>query len=456
MSQNQLKQLPSVSEVLLEVNKDTKLHYNYITKIVTTEISQFRADAKAGKLKINRKEIVDSILGEIDRLTEPSMKNIINGTGVVLHTGFGRAPISKKVISNATKKLEGYVNLEFDLNSGKRGERQDHINNLLSAICGSESSLMVNNNAAAVLIALNTCAEGKEVIVSRGQEVEIGGSFRIPDVVRKSYCNLVEVGTTNRTHLKDYEKAITKNTGTILWAHTSNYVVQGFTKEVSLTELAELAKKKRIPLVADLGSGALADMAKMGLPPEELVEEVVKTGADIITFSGDKLLGGPQSGLIVGKKKFVNKIHKNPLYRTYRCDKWTIVLMEETLRTYASDEKVSGDNLSLKLLTTSQNTLLKRGEKMLTDIPKKKIKDLGISLVESKVEAGSGSLPVETIPSAALQFKPNAMSVSKLAKAFRTGNIPVVGYTKGNTFYIDLKAVLPNQVSRLIQVIQDV
>ena len=456
MSQNQLKQLPSVSEVLLEVNKDTKLHYNYITKIVTTEISQFRADAKAGKLKINRKEIVDSILGEIDRLTEPSMKNIINGTGVVLHTGFGRAPISKKVISNATKKLEGYVNLEFDLDSGKRGERQDHINNLLSAICGSESSLMVNNNAAAVLIALNTCAEGKEVIVSRGQEVEIGGSFRIPDVVRKSYCNLVEVGTTNRTHLKDYEKAITKNTGTILWAHTSNYVVQGFTKEVSLTELAELAKKKRIPLVADLGSGALADMAKMGLPPEELVEEVVKTGADIITFSGDKLLGGPQSGLIVGKKKFVNKIHKNPLYRTYRCDKWTIVLMEETLRTYASDEKVSGDNLSLKLLTTSQNTLLKRGEKMLTDIPKKKIKDLGISLVESKVEAGSGSLPVETIPSAALQFKPNAMSVSKLAKAFRTGNIPVVGYTKGNTFYIDLKAVLPNQVSRLIQVIQDV
>ena len=348
------------------------------------------------------------------------------------------------------------MNLEFDLDSGKRGERQDHINNLLSAICGSESSLMVNNNAAAVLIALNTCAEGKEVIVSRGQEVEIGGSFRIPDVVRKSYCNLVEVGTTNRTHLKDYEKAITKNTGTILWAHTSNYVVQGFTKEVSLTELAELAKKKRIPLVADLGSGALADMAKMGLPPEELVEEVVKTGADIITFSGDKLLGGPQSGLIVGKKKFVNKIHKNPLYRTYRCDKWTIVLMEETLRTYASDEKVSGDNLSLKLLTTSQNTLLKRGEKMLTDIPKKKIKDLGISLVESKVEAGSGSLPVETIPSAALQFKPNAMSVSKLAKAFRTGNIPVVGYTKGNTFYIDLKAVLPNQVSRLIQVIQDV
>ena len=209
-------------------------------------------------------------------------------------------------------------------------------------------------------------------------------------------------------------------------------------------------------MVADLGSGALVDMEKMGLPPEELVADVVKIGADVITFSGDKLLGGPQSGLIVGKKKFVNAIHKNPLYRTYRCDKWTIALMEESLRTYFSEEKVSGDNLSLKLLTTSQNTLLKRGEKILTVMSKKKIKDLGISLVESKVEAGSGSLPVEAIPSAAFQFKPKTMSVSKLAKAFRVGEQPVVGYTKGNIFYIDLKAVLPNQLSRLIQGIQDV
>ncbi len=456
MSNDQLQQLPSVSEVLLEVKSDTQLHVNYITAIIQGEIRRYRQEAKAGQLKLKRREIVQSILDKIESCAQPSMKNIINGTGVVLHTGFGRAPLSKKVIANVVKKLEGYVNLEFDLDSGKRGERQDHINEMVSAMCGSEKSLIVNNNAAAVLIALNTFAEGKDVIVSRGQEVEIGGSFRIPDVVRKSHCNLVEVGTTNRTHLKDYEKAITKNTGAILWAHTSNYVVKGFTKEVSLTELAALAKKKRVPLVADLGSGALVNMEKMGLPPEELVADVVKTGADVITFSGDKLLGGPQSGLIVGKKKFVNAIHKNPLYRTYRCDKWTIALMEETLRTYSSDEKVSGDNLSLKLLTTSRNTLLKRGEKILAVMPKKKIKDLGISLVESKVEAGSGSLPVETIPSAALQFKPKKMSVSALARSFRTGSQPVVGYTKGNIFYIDLKAVLPKQVSSLIQAIQEV
>ena len=456
MSNDQLQQLPSVSEVLLEVKSDTQLHVNYITAIIQGEIRRYRQEAKAGQLKLKRSEIVQSILDKIESCAQPSMKNIINGTGVVLHTGFGRAPLSKKVIANAAKKLEGYVNLEFDLDSGKRGERQDHINDMLSTMFGSEKSLIVNNNAAAVLISLNTFAEGKDVIISRGQEVEIGGLFRIPDVVRKSHCNLVEVGTTNRTHLKDYEKAITKKTGTILWAHTSNYVVKGFTKEVSLTELSALAKKKRVPLVADLGSGALVDMEKMGLPPEELVADVVKIGADVITFSGDKLLGGPQSGLIVGKKKFVNAIHKNPLYRTYRCDKWTIALMEETLRTYSSDEKVSGDNLSLKLLTTSRNTLLKRGEKILAVMPKKKIKDLGISLVESKVEAGSGSLPVETIPSAALQFKPKKMSVSALARAFRTGSQPVVGYTKGNIFYIDLKAVLPKQVSSLIQAIQEV
>ena len=455
MSKNQLQQLPSVSEVLLEVKPDTKLHINYITSIIKSEIGLFRGQAKAGKLKLQRGDIVKKILNEIARLAEPSLINIINGTGVVLHTGFGRAPLSKKIISKVAIRLEGYVNLEFDLSSGKRGERQDHVSSMIAGMCGTESSLMVNNNAAAVLIALNTLAEGKDVIVSRGQEVEIGGSFRIPDVIRKSHCNLVEVGTTNRTHLKDYEQAITKNTGAILWAHTSNYVVKGFTKEVSLTELAGLAKKKRVPLVADLGSGALLDMEKIRLPSEEMVNNIVKSGADVITFSGDKLLGGPQSGIIVGKNRFLKAIHKNPLYRTYRCDKWTIALMEETLRTYRSENVVTNDNLSMKLLTTSQNTLMKRGQKILAGIQKKKVKDLGLTVVESMVEAGSGSLPVESIPSAALQFKPKTISVSTLAKSFRTGDIPVVGYIKGNIFYIDLKAVLSSQVERLTQAIQE-
>ncbi|MFL3044470.1 MAG: L-seryl-tRNA(Sec) selenium transferase [Candidatus Neomarinimicrobiota bacterium] len=456
MSKKQLRQLPSVSEVLLKINKSIALHDRYIMEIIKSELRGYRRTAKAGKLDIKRIAITAAILDELDSLNQSSIKNIINGTGVVLHTGFGRAPISKKVISTIAKKLEGYINLEFDLSTGNRDDRQNHIAIMLNAICGAESSLMVNNNAAAVLLVLNSLAEGKDVIVSRGQEVEIGGSFRIPDVIRKSHCTLVEIGTTNRTHLKDYEKAVTKKTGAILWAHTSNYMVQGFTKEVPLSDLALLAKKKRIPLLVDLGSGALLNMIKQNLPAEKQVLDVVKTGADIITFSGDKLLGGPQSGFIVGKQRYLNAIQKNPLYRTYRCDKWTIALMEETLRTYRSNKSFSADNLTLKLLTTSQKILLNRGKKILSNLPQIKVKQLGIILVASLVEAGSGSLPVKSIPSAALQFTPRQITVTTLAKAFREGRIPVVGYSKGNKFYIDLKAMLPNQSPQLIEAIKEV
>ena len=456
MSKKQLRQLPSISEVLLYINKSITLHERYIREIIKLELRGYRRTAKAGKLDIKRSAITAAILDELDSLNQSSIKNIINGTGVVLHTGFGRAPISKKVISTIAKKLEGYINLEFDLSTGNRDDRQNHIAIMLNAICGAESSLMVNNNAAAVLLVLNSLAEGKDVIVSRGQEVEIGGSFRIPDVIRKSHCTLVEIGTTNRTHLKDYEKAVTKKTGAILWAHTSNYMVQGFTKEVPLSDLALLAKKKRIPLLVDLGSGALLNMIKQNLPAEKQVLDVVKTGADIITFSGDKLLGGPQSGFIVGKQRYLNAIQKNPLYRTYRCDKWTIALMDETLRTYRSNKSFSADNLTLKLLTTSQKILLNRGKKILSNLPQIKVKQLGIILVASLVEAGSGSLPVKSIPSAALQFTPRQITVTTLAKAFREGRIPVVGYSKGNKFYIDLKAMLPNQSPQLIEAIKEV
>ena len=456
MSEKQLQQLPSVSKVLLEIRESIALHDNYIKEVIKSELRGYRRKAKAGKLDINRSEITSAILDKLNSLDQSSITNIINGTGVVLHTGFGRAPISKKVISTVAKKLEGYINLEFDLSAGKRGDRQNHITEMLNGICGSESSLIVNNNAAAVLLVLNSLAEGRDVIVSRGQEVEIGGSFRIPDIISKSHCHLVEVGTTNRTHLKDYEQAVTKNTGVILWAHTSNYVVQGFTKEVPLSDLALLAKKKHIPLVVDLGSGALLNMNKQNLPAEKQVSDVVKTGADVITFSGDKLLGGPQSGFIIGSKRYLKIIQKNPLYRTYRCGKWTIALMEETMRTYRSDESFSADNLTLKLLTTSQKTLLNRGAKILKDLPQVKADKLGITLVESLVEAGSGSLPVKSIPSAALRFTPQQMTVSTLAKSFREGAIPVVGYTKGNAFYIDLKAVLPNQSLQLIEAIIEV
>jgi len=452
----QLKELPSVSQVMLEINDNISLHIRYIKYIINSEIKLYRKLAKNNVLEYKRRDIINKIVQEVESLDKSSIKNIINGTGIVLHTGFGRAPISKKIIQRVAAKLDGYINLEFDLISGKRGQRQDHLFRMSNVIFGSQASLLVNNNASAVLLSLNSLAEGKDVIVSRGQEVEIGGSFRIPDIIQKSHAKLVEVGTTNRTHLFDYEKAISSSTGAILWAHTSNYVVKGFTKQVPLKDLALLSKKKRIPLVVDLGSGTIISTDDYNLPTEKNIQEISRTGADIITFSGDKLIGGPQCGFIIGKKKYINRILQNPLHRTYRCDKWTIALMEETLKTFQSEKEFSSRNLSLKLLTTSRRELINRGNRIIDKIPNNRLKLLGLTLEESLVEAGSGSLPLKSIPSAALKFRPKEISVSSLAKAFRLGKQPVVGYTKGNVFYIDLKAVLPNQISNLIESIKQV
>ena len=455
MSKNQFQNLPSVSEVLLEIKDLNNLDNSIITYFINKEISWFRKQVKLNKLAESRSEITKKIVQKVGQSCQPSMKNIINGTGIVLHTGFGRAPIQKTRLKNVINRLGGYSNLEFNLETGTRGNRLDHVRGHCAAITGSENSLMVNNNAAAVLLALNTLAEGKEVIISRGQEVEIGGSFRIPDIVRKSNCFLKEVGTTNRTHLNDYKKAINTKTGLILWVHTSNYVVKGFTKEVSLHELVELGKKKHIPVMADLGSGALIKLSKRDLPEEIPVQDVVKSGAVVITFSGDKLLGGPQAGIIVGKNRLLKQMELNPIYRTIRCGKFTIALMEETLRSYRNEE-VTKDNLTLLLLSTKRVMLKKRGRKIIQSISTKRKSRLGIALIESTVEAGSGSLPACEIESMALRFYPKNQKISELAYRFRTGKTPVVGYISGNRFFIDLKTILPNQVSLLIDVINQV
>ena len=384
-----------------------------------------------------------------------SLVNLINGTGIVLHTGFGRAPFRSQTLKDIAERMEGYVNLEFDLDSGKRGDRQLHLQKHLSSICGSESSLCVNNNAAAVMLAINEIAKEGEVIVSRGQLVEIGGSFRIPDIIEKSGAILKEVGTTNRTHHKDYKNAISDKTKLILWVHTSNYVVKGFTHSVPLHELVLLGRKHKIPVMVDWGSGALLDMRSLGLADEIPVRSIMKDKPDILTFSGDKLIGGPQSGIVIGKKKWINFLKKNPLYRVLRCDKITIGLLEETLRSYRSNA-FTKDNLALKMLTTSQRTLKTRGKKILNFQTKQKIKTLGIKLENSKVEAGSGSLPEKMIDSMALSFSPKTIRINDLAKRFRLGLIPVIGYVSSNTFYIDLKAILPNQVVKLAQAIKEV
>ena len=452
MEKTNFRDIPSVNRVILDIKKESKIHESYLKKIIQDEIEIYRIKIKDGLIKKSSSALLDEIKCKVLNRASINLINVINGTGIVLHTGFGRAPFNSKSLKNISKKMEGYVNLEFNLSDGKRGDRQEHVREILSAICESESSLVVNNNAAAVMLAINGIAKDGEVIVSRGELVEIGGSFRIPDIINASGAILKEVGTTNRTHTKDYINAINKKTKLILTVHTSNYIVKGFTKSVSLTELVSLGGKYNIPVMADWGSGSLLENISKDTTLDIPISQLMNDKPDIVTFSGDKLIGGPQSGIVVGRKEIIKALQENTLYRTFRPDKLTIGLLEETLRGYRSIS-FSKDNLSLNMLKTSRNTLRKRGQKIIKLIKKSIIKDLDISLVPSLVEAGSGSLPEKNIKSMALVFNSKFIKCTKLAKKLRLGAIPVVGFIKDNRFYIDLKAVLPSQLIKLSKAI---
>ena len=454
MKKKDLLKLPSISEVLLEI-KDNKYHNDsYIKYIIKDEIESFRSQAKQGNLQLDRNQIIQSILLKLTKLSTASIKPVINATGIILHTGLGRAPVGKTIISKVSKRLSGYVNLELNLETGKRGQRQEHISALISSVTGAQDAMVVNNNAAAVLLSLNELAEGKDVIVSRGQLVEIGGSFRIPDMIAKSGCRLVEVGTTNRTHIGDYENAISSNTGLILWVHTSNYTISGFTKQVEIGQLVELGRKKRIPVMSDLGCGEVLDLSNKGIPTNMIVHDVIKSGSSITTFSGDKLLGGPQCGLIVGKRPLIKRIKVNPIARTVRCDKWTISMLEETLRSLRIDSLK--DNLTISLMMTSRDHLRKRAKKLLSIIPTKLRSNHNISIQETLVEAGSGTLPGATFDSIAFKINSNKYTPAKLSYKFRNAQNPVVGYIKGNSYYIDFKSIIPRQEKLLLNSILEV
>jgi len=455
MYKTTLKDLPSVNEVLHCISDLISLNNRYLKYLIVSEINRVRYKIKNKKVFKSRVELLEYLIDRVLLRSSPRLVNIINGTGIVLHTGFGRAPFEAKIFKNIANVANGYLNLEYDLFTGKRGDRQSHVREYISAICGSESSLVVNNNAAAVMLAINQIAENGEVIISRGQIVEIGGSFRIPDIIEKSGAFLKEVGTTNRTNIKDYKNSINKNTKLILWVHTSNYVVKGFTESVPLDQLVQLGNEHNIPVMVDWGSGSFLNMQTLNIADEIPVNKIMKSNPDILTFSGDKLIGGPQAGIIIGKKKIVNLIQENILYRVLRIDKINLCFLEKTLRSYKSNS-FTNKNLSLKLLTTSRKTLKNRAKKILEYQTNKKIKELNIKILETEVEAGSGSLPENKIESAAFVFSPRNRKVKDLAVSFRCGPIPVVGYIKGNKYFIDLKAVLPNQIKRLTKAIQEV
>ena len=451
-----LKNIPSVDEIINKFQSyNTPL--KFLKYSINNLLSSIRNEVLDGKdLTDIRDYTFDKVEKLVQKINKNSLQPVINGTGIILHTGLGRAPISKEILIDGILKNYPYSNLELNINTGKRGDRNLHVSSLFNSLCECEDSVIVNNNASAVILMLNSICQNKEVIISRGQLVEIGGSFRIPDVMNKSQCKMIEVGTTNKTHIEDYENAITKNTSAILYVHTSNYKVVGFTNEIDINELHKLAQKYNLPLLIDLGSGSFADFQKFGLPFEKMISKYIKKGADIITFSGDKLLGGPQSGIIAGKKKYIKSIKSNSYYRAFRCDKIRISIMETILRTYYTSENISNKNLSIKLFKRNREELKKNAQKIISHLLPDVINNNKIDIVESNVEAGSGSLPTEKIDSIAISISSHSKKSNQLFKSFLNNEYSLIGYIKNEKFFIDLKAIPDDQIDILIKSINKV
>ena len=380
---------------------------------------------------------------------ETSLKKVINATGTVIHTNLGRSILSGEAIKNVELACSNYVNLEYDIESGQRGHRDNLTEGLIKELTGCEASIVVNNNAAAVLLCLNTIANGKEVIVSRGELIEIGGSFRIPDVMQSSGAILREIGTTNRTYIKDYRSAINDNTSLLLKVHTSNYRIEGSTTSPDIKEIVSLGKEKNIPVMEDLGSGALIDLTRYGLPPEPIVRDSVQAGVDIVTFSGDKLLGGPQAGIIIGKQEFINSIKSNPLMRCVRVGKMTISALDATLRMYLNG--MEKNIPSIAYLTRPIEEILRIAEVISAKLGMILNGIARTSVEEGASQVGSGSLPVESIKSWYVVLQPITISVDELARLFRTGSVPVIGRICDDKFIMDMRTVYGADIRYILE-----
>ena len=442
--------LPAVDQMLKQV-ADLLREYDraYVVEQVRRCIADVRCQVREGAVAEERAALELRVERAVRRCIEqeaaPRLHRVVNATGVVLHTGLGRAPLPPKAQEAVAQVATGYCNLEFELESGHRGERVAHVEALICSATAAEAAAVVNNNAAAVLLLLNTWARGREVVVSRGQQVEIGGSFRLPDVIAASGAKLREVGTTNRTHLRDYECAVGPETGAILAVHPSNYRVQGFTAEVGLKDLAALSQRVGVPLVHDLGSGALVDLTPWGLPPEPVVAASLKAGAALVCFSGDKVLGGPQAGIIAGQRLYVEPVRQNPLMRALRCDKLIYAALEATLSLY----RLPPDELTqalpvLAMLRAPVETLEARAQKVRSLLPEATGRALRPKVVESLAQAGSGSLPLAEIPSRAVALQPAAVRVEQLGRQLRRQG--VVGRIARDQLLLDMRTVRDDEV----------
>ncbi|MCF6460617.1 L-seryl-tRNA(Sec) selenium transferase [Clostridium sp. Cult3] len=449
-SKNLFTLIPKVDE-LLEYDSINQLLDIMPRKLVIDsireEIDLIRKDIKNKRLDekgINERNKILSklIIKRANKKNSYKLKRVINGTGVVIHTNIGRSLIHEEIMDNVAEIATNYSNLEYDLEEGIRGSRYSHLEDIVVEITGGEAAMVVNNNAAAVLLVLSTLAKDREVIVSRGELIEIGGSFRIPDVMEQSGANLVSVGTTNKTHLWDYENAINEETAVLLKVHTSNYRILGFTSSISSEELYTLKQKYDIPLVEDLGSGVLIDLSKYGLEYEPTVQDSIKNGVDVVTFSGDKLLGGPQAGIIVGKREYIEAMKRNPLTRAFRIDKFTISALEATLRLYL-DEKNAVEKIPTLQMLTIDIEKLENKANILYNLLMESIdyEDLIINIVDDYSEVGGGSLPLERIPTKCISLKLNKSSLSEFEKHLREYEIPIITRVYKDTIFIDLRTV---------------
>lgn len=459
MNKELLRKLPKIDELLKDEDINKLLEDN--SRILVLESLRESIEFhRNGILKGNItsfttegvKDLANHLLKEKGKMR---LRRVINGTGTVIHTNLGRSILGQRAIENVVEVATNYNNLEYEISEGKRGSRYSHIEDIIKKVTGAEAAMVVNNNAAAIMLVLDTLAKEKEVIVSRGELVEIGGSFRIPEVMKFSGAKLVEVGTTNRTHLYDYENNITEETGVFLKVHTSNFKVLGFTESVSLEEMVTLGEKHNIPVVEDIGSGVLVDFSKYGFTYEPTVQASISKGVDVVTFSGDKMLGGPQAGIIVGKKKFIDKMKKNQLTRALRVDKMTLAALEGTFK-YYMDEKEAIENIpSLNMILISEEAVKQKCNTLKRKL-QNKIKDCEFKLDRGESMVGGGSMPMEKIPTYVIKISSNKMSPEEMEEKLRLGEISIIARVYDNELVLDGRTLFKRDFDDIVRCFQRV
>ncbi len=444
-----LRAIPSVDRLLSHPGCRAALSLHgrdHVTHICRAVLDEVRRDIQEGRLvdagPLTDDAVVERITARLDAARSPHLVRVINASGTILHTNLGRAVLAAAAVDAVLQVAAQPTNLEYDLAKGSRGRRESEVERLVTALTRAEAATVVNNNAAAVLVGVNSLAAGKEVIVSRGELVEIGGAFRIPDIVARGGATLREVGTTNRTHASDFAQAIGPHTGLILKVHTSNYRIVGFSSDVPLAELVALGRQRGVPVMEDLGSGALVDMSTFGLPREPLVSESIDAGADVVTFSGDKLLGGPQSGVIAGTATWVNAIRENPLHRAVRCDKMTIAALEATLRIYEQSPDLARDVPTLRFLTRPLAEIAAVAEQARGRLALALGSGFRVAVDDGASQIGSGALPIDSLPTKVVVIASDTMGADRIAAYFRSARPAIVGRIKDGRFLLDVRTIL--------------